>query len=424
MQRDNALGRAGASAGEVSGLEGSDPVVSGSRGRTPRGRPEDGHVLIATMLRRSGTVGVQTHVTQVVELLRGQGQHVRVVSPGRSFPVVGPALLVPGRVARRVRNEVGVRAERSWNRHVLQLALMREFRNVRPSAIYAQDPRSAHAALTVRGSEDIPVVVMAVHYNESQAQELAEQGLIAFDGTTDRSIRAFEADLLPRLDGLVFVSNFMREHLHDTVPATRGVPSIVVPNFLGPLVPDLERRAVMPLRDCITVGNLVERKNHRYLLEVLAATRRLEHRYTLTVVGNGPNREALERQARLLGVADQVLFTGARRDVDRLLARHRLYVHSATMENLPFALLEAFRGGLPVIAGRVGGIPEVIGPELAGRYWDLSDPEEGARVLETLLEDPATMRVVSCHALARFEQEFSAGAAGSALVDFLSSPPR
>ena len=182
----------------------------------------------------------------------------------------------------------------------------------------------------------------------------------------------------------------MQERVTAAVPGVAEVPSVVVPNFLEP-DSGTPTRAV-PMRDCITVGSLVARKNHRYLLEVLAAARRDGHMPTLTVVGNGPLREELEARAEALGVADQVVFTGARSDVGALLRCHRLYVHSATMENLPYALIEAFRAGLPVVAGRVGGIGELLGDEDAGRYLPLDDPAAGAQALTALLEDADALR--------------------------------
>jgi glycosyltransferase involved in cell wall biosynthesis len=257
---------------------------------------------------------------------------------------------------------------------------------------------------------------MVVHYNESQAEELVERQMISRGGRTDTAIRSFEAQLIPRLDGLVFVSEFMRLHLQAQLPEVRKIPSVVIPNFLEskPIISVDER-----LADCISVGSLVERKNHAYLLRVLASARRAGHRYTLTLVGDGPERSPLQRLAEELGVTDQVSFAGRRHDVDSLLSRHRLYVHSSTMENCPFALIEAFRSGLPVVAAAVGGIPEVIGKDGAGRFWDLADPEAGAQVLSDFLEDRVAMQRAARNARSRFEEAFDAVVVGQRLVQFL-----
>jgi glycosyltransferase involved in cell wall biosynthesis len=161
---------------------------------------------------------------------------------------------------------------------------------------------------------------------------------------------------------------------------------------------------------------------------VLAAARRQGHRYTLTIVGDGDQRPVLERLAATLGVGDQVDFLGERFDVERLLLGHRVYVHSAVMENCPFVLIEAFRAGLPVITSAVGGIPELVGDDGSGRFWDLSDPEAGAQELARLLEDAEQLSRASAVAAARFRQRFEADLVGRRLTDFLaavsSSGPR
>lgn len=393
-----------------------------SAGGDMAGRAQAGLVLVATVLARQGTVGVQTHVSQVLDLLHRAGRPVRAVDPGAWGWAFGPALLLPGRVLRRARLETGVRLDRYWHRRFLELALGREFRWTRPALVYAQDPRSASAALRVRGGAPVPVV-MAVHYNVSQASELVDRGLIRRGSRTDRAIRDFEAAVVAGVDGLVFVSDFMRQQVLDAVPAARHVPSTVIPNFVAdaaaPAPPDAPR-------DCITVGNLLHRKNQAYLLQVLAAAKRNGRHYTLTVVGDGPERARLERLSSRLQLEDQVRFTGARFDVDELLGQHRLYVHSSHMENCPFALIEALRAGLPVVAAPVGGIPEVLGRDGAGRYWDLDDPEAGAELLAGWLDDPAALSTASRLARNRFAENFTADIAGERLLRFLDgpSPPR
>jgi glycosyltransferase involved in cell wall biosynthesis len=140
----------------------------------------------------------------------------------------------------------------------------------------------------------------------------------------------------------------------------------------------------------------------------------------LTIVGDGDQRPRLERLAGTLGIHDQVDFLGERFDVDRLLLDHRVYVHSALMENCPFVLIEAFRAGLPVVTSSVGGIPEVVGDDGSGRFWDLSDPDEGARVLIRFLEDHEELARSATRAAARFENRFDADVVGATLTSFLT----
>ena len=82
----------------------------------------------------------------------------------------------------------------------------------------------------------------------------------------------------------------------------------------------------------------------------------------LLVLGDGPERARLERQARALGLSDRVRFLGAgtRDDVIRLFRGADVALLTSAWENLPHTLLEALAVGTPVIATAVGGIPEVV----------------------------------------------------------------
>jgi glycosyltransferase involved in cell wall biosynthesis len=209
----------------------------------------------------------------------------------------------------------------------------------------------------------------------------------------------------------------MRQQLEEQVPHTRGIPSVVIPNFLADVSPvDAEGQ----LADCISVGSLVERKNHAYLLHVIAEARRLGHTLSLTLVGDGPLRRDLQQLARHLHITDLVTFTGKNYAVEQLLPRHRVYVHSSLMDNCPFALIEAFRAGLPVIAGPVGGIPELLGDTGASRAWDLADPVAGAAVLTSLLSDKFHLDKAASMARSEFETKYCASVAGQQLVRFLN----
>ncbi len=382
-----------------------------------RGSEHGDPMLIVTILREAGAVGVNTHIAQAADLLSQQGERVRIVSLDSWLPLIGPLLLAPCLAIRRTHFTPGIPLDRYLTSLSVELSIRRQLKLEKPTVIYAQDPRSAHAALRARGSLPIPVV-MVVHYNESEAEELVNLHAIRRGGRADRAIRSFEAALIPRLDGLVLVSDFMRQHLYDVIPEAKAVSSAVIPNFLSDTRPS---PADVVTRDCISVGYLVKRKNHGYLLHVLAAAKRQGHRYSLTLVGDGPEREPLQRLAAELGIADQVHFLGERFDIDELLRQHRVYVHSALMENCPFALLEGFRAGLPVVAAPFGGIPEVVGGDGSGRFWDLADPIGGARILSDLLENESELARAARRARARFESTYDADVVGHQLAQFLES---
>ena len=136
------------------------------------------------------------------------------------------------------------------------------------------------------------------------------------------------------------------------------------------------------------VGRLEEQKGHTHLLAALAQVRRQIPAATLVLVGDGRRREALERQARELGVVDGVRFLGTRRDLPLIYRALDLYVQPSLWEGLPLALLQAMGAGLPVVATRVSGVREVIADGSNGRLVDPGDPEALARVIVELYRQP------------------------------------
>jgi L-malate glycosyltransferase len=108
----------------------------------------------------------------------------------------------------------------------------------------------------------------------------------------------------------------------------------------------------------LCVANLIAYKGHRYLLEAVARLKDQGVACTLLLVGDGPERPALERQAARLGI--DARFLGARTDVPALLARARVFVLSSLHEGMSNAVMEAMAAGRPIVATAVGGTPELL----------------------------------------------------------------
>jgi glycosyltransferase involved in cell wall biosynthesis len=107
-----------------------------------------------------------------------------------------------------------------------------------------------------------------------------------------------------------------------------------------------------------TVARLVPWKGLGLLIRLIGD---LPHT-RLVIIGEGPLRSSLERQAREMGVASRVFFMGrlAPSEVAGCLAAADLFVLNSTYEGLPHVVLEAFAAGVPVVATAVGGVPEVV----------------------------------------------------------------
>jgi glycosyltransferase involved in cell wall biosynthesis len=107
----------------------------------------------------------------------------------------------------------------------------------------------------------------------------------------------------------------------------------------------------------IFVGNLVRIKRVDVLLDALA---NLDLSFSCHILGDGPLRSELERQARELGLSDRVFFEGWRDDVEEWLSRSDALVLPSDYEGCPSVLLEALAAGTFAIGSNAGGIPEIV----------------------------------------------------------------
>ena len=383
------------------------------------GPPSPPRILIATILPPGGPTGVHTHVREFGSYLRAHGEPYEVIRPLSARKALATVVFAFRFLLRHVSSGADVWWYRFWHGVFLRHALARALRDGSDAVIYAQCPVSAHAALRARRRRRQPVV-MAVHFEASQADEWVYRGHIRQEGLVYRSIRSFEAQTLTRLDGIVFVSRSAREDIASWLPAVLDVPHTIIPNFVSPFDRD---RTFEPgwEADLVSVGSLETVKNHGFLLEVLAAANCMGRRFTLDIVGGGSRHAELQQLALELAVGDQVRFLGQCPDVRARLSGYRVYVHSSTHEVLPFAIIEALGAGLPIVAGPFGGVPELFEPGVEGVLWPLDDPEEAARVLIDFTSDPRELALTAKRARLRFIKSFDLSVAAPALYAYLMS---
>jgi glycosyltransferase involved in cell wall biosynthesis len=135
----------------------------------------------------------------------------------------------------------------------------------------------------------------------------------------------------------------------------------------------------------LCIANLKIYKGHRVLLDAVARLRDQDLPCTLVLVGEGPERRALEEQAEQLKI--DVRFLGTRTDVEPLLARADVVVLSSLHEGMSNAVMEAMAAGRPVVATDVGGTGELLRGR--GILVPPSDPDALADGLGRVLGDPA-----------------------------------
>lgn len=373
-------------------------------------------VIVATIMRPEGDTGVQTHFRAFSNWLASKGTESKIITPFSSpWWMVYPVFAVR-RLLEPLSGAASVWWYRHWHMYFLRRALRVFLRKQGPCILYVQCPVSAASALRARYSES-QRVVMVTHFNVSQADEWVGKGMITHGGRLYRRIRALEERVLPELDGLVFVSEFMRREVLNRVPSAKRVPSAVIPNFLADPVTDVA--GVEMMADLVCVGTLEPRKNQRYALEVIAAARTAGRNLRLSIVGDGPDKGALMDLANELGVRSQVTFHGHIKHASKLMPFHRACLHTASLESFGIALIEAMAFGLPVFAPSVGGIPDVFNDGVEGRMIPLDDADSAARMIMAWVDEPDIMARAGLAARHRFLARFESDVVASELMSFL-----
>ena len=293
-----------------------------------------------------------------------------LATPGADFPVYR----LTDEVEHGIRT-LRVRYRRPWVRPLAMvcqlagmLAALRRLRRdgFRADVVHAHVYSAALPALVLARLSRAAMVVTE-HYTGFQ------RGLITgADRITAKT--AFE-----RADLVAPVSRELAGHLRAIAPAARIEvhPNVVDTGVFKPAARD-DRG---PLRRLLTVGALAEKKGHAYLLEALTRLDGVE----LDVVGDGELRAELEDTARRLGVAARFHGSLPKGEVARLMAESDLFVLPSTHETFGCVLIEAMAAGVPSVATRVGGVPEVLTGE-AGELVAPRDPNALAAGIERALD--------------------------------------
>jgi len=375
-------------------------------------------IIIATIMRPAGETGVQTHFNCFRGYLAEHSLKHQLITPFSYYKFLVYPVFAARKILDKLSGEISVWWYRYWHRFFLELALKERLKSGADCVIYAQCPLAADAALRARVSAR-QRVIMVTHFNVSQADEWLGKGKIAKNGKLYQAITNLEATVLPRLDGLVFVSEFMRRELLVRIPAIASVPACIIPNFLpDPGLPKPQQ----PVADLINIGSLEARKNQQYLLEIIAALREQGTPLTLTLVGEGPDRAMLEEKARSLKVDDLLRFTGFVKNAAELIARHNACIHVASIENLPVTLIEALASGCPIFATPVGGVPEVLADNTVGLSIPLDDAVAAAKIVASAISNPQWLANTGYAARERFLKQYASDVCAKRLYEFLQEP--
>jgi glycosyltransferase involved in cell wall biosynthesis len=162
-------------------------------------------------------------------------------------------------------------------------------------------------------------------------------------------------------------------------------------------------------RDKIVIGiiaRLIQRKGHIILFK---SVQKLREKYNLEihVIGDGPNRESLERAVREMGLHNAVIFWGDRRDIPERMRELDIFVLPSFYEGFPVTILEALSSGVPVIASAVDGIPEIIEDGANGLMVRPGDSDALATAIESVIVDESLRNTVKENGRRVVEEKFT-----------------
>jgi glycosyltransferase involved in cell wall biosynthesis len=155
------------------------------------------------------------------------------------------------------------------------------------------------------------------------------------------------------------------------------------------------------------VARLSPQKDHRTLLEAASQIQSEMPQASWVLIGDGPQRAAIEGWIRDLGLQERVVMLGQRENARALMARMSVFVLSTHYEGCSNAVMEAMAAGVPVVATDVGGNRELIAHEQTGFLVPPRDAQALAQAVLKLLRDPAMAQGMGQRARARMKNEFS-----------------
>ena len=341
-------------------------------------RLEDGSMKILSP--QSGIdprYGGGRHDVELMKALAGKGHHVRVVIPRSVMP---PKLDLGACDVRTLR--FGYRGLPAFASVGMGGPILAEARRFRPDVIRVHSPYTVGPACLVAGRiTKIPTAATFHHRFEKFAG--AER--------TERR--------LDRYDHVFAPSEFTRDQLLELVPGLEGRVSViyggVAESFLGPSVSvdnwrSTHRVAGGPL--FVSVGVLIERKNHLWLIDRFTEWLKAGNEGTLVIVGVGPDRGEIERRAAPLGERFRLWkHVGESGLVDLLHAADALLFPSL-VEGFGLAVVESLACGTPAIVSDRGALPEVVRHGETGYVLPLEDPGAWNQAMTEIASDEEMRR--------------------------------
>jgi glycosyltransferase involved in cell wall biosynthesis len=296
--------------------------------------------------------------------------------------------------------EAGIPVQRfDCGRHYLRerRELLRHFQTIRPGVVHTHGYRpDVQGGSAARGA-GVPAVSTVHGFTGGDAKNRVYEGL------QRRALRRFAAVVAVSrpLVGQLVAGGVARDRVH------------LVPNAYqleGEPLGRTPARARLGLSaaagDFVIgwVGRLSREKGPDILVEALGLLP--DHHTRAVVIGDGPDRAALQARAAALGLADRIDWLGIVPGAARCFTAFDCFALSSRTEGTPIVLLEAMAAGVPIVAAAVGGVPDVVSSEEALLVTP-GDPAALARALRQVADDSAAAATRAGRAAARLRAERS-----------------
>ena len=212
----------------------------------------------------------------------------------------------------------------------------------------------------------------------------------------DRSYLPITRYALQQSDGVTAVSKFLKKATIETFDFddVEVIPNFICPKHYVKLDDSPLRRQLAPNGEklLVHVSNFRPVKRPIDCIEIFARVKEEFHDVRLVMVGDGPERSAAKYRAESLGVGEDTVFVGKKGNIADYLGVSDIFLLPSELESFGLAALEAQACELPVIATRIGGIPEVVNDGERGYLSDIGDVEKMAANTLRLLRDDEMRR--------------------------------
>ncbi len=206
---------------------------------------------------------------------------------------------------------------------------------------------------------------------------------------------------------VITVSEEMRETLVKVYGYSRSKLDVIYNGIAGLDHMHRHRTGMVDEFHIGTVGRTVPVKDFHLFLDIAGELRKRSKRVCFSILGDGPLSRQLMDKAKSLDVVDAVQFVAPRPDPTSYYQSLDLYLNTSIHEGIPISLLEAMAMGLPIVAPRVGGIPEMIDHEQQGLLVDSRNAVDFSDACMRLVEDEGLRTKLSDSAFHRVREQFN-----------------